>query len=148
MCIGSERDAPERGPFVGCVVLSLAWCAVTLMEAVVAIVILALAAIGCLELAQGASRLEFTATEWNAAISMAESRMAQATLGAPGELNETNVSVNESDRARVRETRVTREPWRPGLELVSVSVPLSGGKQYVLRKLVRTPAAFRDGATR
>lgn len=108
----------------------------TLLEAVVALVILSLAAIGCLELAQGASRLEFNATEWNAAVSVAESRMTQVSLGATVEAdNALRVEVRDAERAQG--TIVTREPWSAGLDLVSVSVPVADGKRYVLRKLVR-----------
>ena len=110
----------------------------TLMEAVVALVILALVAVGCLELTQGASNLEYSATQWNAAVSAAESRMAQVTSGA-GSAAETSVRQNitvKADLERDADTRVTREPWRSGLDLISVSVPVVAGKRYVLRRLV------------
>lgn len=102
----------------------------TLLESVVALVILALVAVGCLELTQGASQLETSAVSWDAAVSTAESRMAAVVAGAPGTPGASDV-------------RVTREAWRPGLDLVSVAVPLSGGKSFVLRRVV--PAAARDG---
>ncbi|MBC8087990.1 MAG: hypothetical protein H7Z40_12050 [Phycisphaerae bacterium] len=117
----------------------------TLMEAVVALVILALAAIGCLELAQGASRLEFNATAWNEAVSVAESRMAQVSLGA-SEAADNSPRMQTQDAARAGGTIVTREPWRAGLDLVSVSVPVVDGKRYVLRKVVRA-AAIRTSSS-
>ena len=120
----------------------------TLMEAVVALVILALAAVGSLELAQGASRLEFAAVEWNAAISLAESRMAQVSLDASSESVYSTTPVDSRDQARLEGTRVTRESWRPGLDLVSVIVPVSDGKQYVLRKLIRSAPARDAGDVR
>lgn len=104
----------------------------TLMEAVVALVILALVGIGCLELAQGASSLEYSATEWNAAVTAAESRMAQVTVGVAAE------HTSGSDSARTNNIEVTREPWRPGLEMITVSVPVTGAKRFTLRKLVST----------
>ena len=110
----------------------------TLMEAVVALVILALVAVGCLELTQGASNLEYSATQWNAAVSAAESRMAQVTSNASAS-NETSLRANTTvaaDVARNADTRVTREPWRSGLDLISVSVPVANGKRFVLRRLV------------
>ncbi len=118
----------------------------TLLEAVVALVILALAAVGCLELAQGASRLEFAATEWNAAVSVAESRMAQVTLGARNAAD-NGIRVDSRDAERVNGTTVSREPWRAGLDLVSVSVPVTEGKRYVLRKLVRSETMRRAAST-
>lgn len=110
----------------------------TLMEAVVALVILALVAVGCLELTQGASHLEYSAMQWNAAVSAAESRMAQVLSGAGG-ANETSLRVRTTVRAdldRRANTQVTREPWRAGVDLISVSVPVADGKRYVLRRLV------------
>ena len=110
----------------------------TLMEAVVALVILALVAVGCLELTQGASNLEYSATQWNAAVSAAQSRMALVTSNASG-ATETSLRVNTTVRAdleRFAHTQVTREPWRAGLDLISVSVPVVDGKRYVLRQLV------------
>ena len=110
----------------------------TLMEAVVSLVILALVAVGCLELTQGASNLEFSATQWNAAVSRAESRMAEVTSRAGG-ASETSLRVNivgASDSTRNAGTQVTREPWKAGLDLISVSVPVTNGKRYVLRRLV------------
>lgn len=104
----------------------------TLMEAVVALVILALVGIGCLEASQGASTLEYSATEWNAAVTAAESRMAQVSLGAVAE------RANDADSARINNIVVTREPWRPGLDMITVSVPVAGAKRFDLRKLVPT----------
>ena len=97
----------------------------TLMEAVVALVLLSLAAIGCLELSQSASRLEFNATQWNTAITTAESVMNQTTLGAP---------ISEAGNASG--ATVTREQWRDGVELVTVRVPVVEGKTFELRKLI------------
>lgn len=108
----------------------------TLMESVVALVLLSLAAIGCLELSQSAARLEFSATQWNAAITTAESVMNQTTLGAP-----------VSRVGRESNVTVSREPWRDGMDLVVVRVPVVDGKTYELRKLIRARAgASRVGA--
>lgn len=98
----------------------------TLMESVVALVLLSLAAIGCLELSQSASRLEFNATQWNAAITTAESVMNLTTLGAP-----------PSQARGEPAATVSREPWRDGMDLVIVRVPVVDGKTYELRKLIR-----------
>lgn len=109
----------------------------TLMEAIVALVILALAGVGCLQLAQGASNLEYSATEWNAAVTAAESRMAQVTVGVPADVN---TRAGNADSARTNNIQVTREPWRSGLELITVSVPVTAGKRFVLRKIVANSA--------
>ncbi|MEP6832739.1 MAG: hypothetical protein ABJB74_05060 [Gemmatimonas sp.] len=122
----------------------------TLMEAVVALLILALVGVGCLELTQGASNLEYSATQWNAAISAAESRMAQVTSNAAG-ATETSLRVKTAVRAEVvrdADTQVTREPWRSGLDLISVSVPVANGKRYVLRRLVPAQVVRSASAAR
>lgn len=110
----------------------------TLMEAVVALVILALVAVGCLELTQGASNLEYSAVQWNAAVTAAESRMALVTSNASGAADsEARVRTMTGDElARSSDIQVVREPWRAGLDLISVSVPVTNGKRYVLRRVV------------
>lgn len=107
----------------------------TLMEAVVALVILSLAAVGCLELAQGASQLEYSATQWNAAVTVAESRMAQLVAGVTDGAANAGMLL-PSDSARQQGVMVSRESYRSGLDLVSVSVPVTDGKRYVLRRLL------------
>lgn len=122
----------------------------TLMEAVVALVILALVAVGCLELTQGASNLEFSATQWNAAVSTAQSRMAQVTANASSAA-ETSLRADvllPADVSRDAETRVTRESWRAGLDMISVSVPVANGKRYVLRRLVPAQVVRSASVTR
>jgi hypothetical protein len=104
----------------------------TLMEAVVALAILALVAVGCLELTQGASQLETSAVAWDRAVSIAESRMAQVVAGAP-----------PAGAPAADDVRVTREAWRPGLDLVLVSVPVIANKHFVLRQLVPSVGSSR-----
>jgi hypothetical protein len=121
---------------------------VTLMEAVVALVILALVAIGCLELAQGASQLEYSATQWNAAVSVAESRMAQLISGAPALSADMSVRTSSSDSTMRVGTRVMRENFRAGLDVISVTVPVEGGKSFVLRRVVPSVARPTIGLAR
>ncbi len=105
----------------------------TLMEAVVALVILSLVAIGCLELSQGASQLEFSATQWNRAVTLAESRLSQYLSASP------------SDAASSPNVQLSRAPWRNGLDVVTVSVLVGGGKRYELRRVV--PSVSRNVAS-
>ena len=120
----------------------------TLMEAVVAMVILALVAVGCIELAQGASNLEYSATQWNAAVTMAESRMAEVVSGAPTVAPSTSLRESASDSAMRTGTQVTRESWRGGLDMIAVAVPVAGGKQFVLRRLIPGVARQTAGMAR
>ena len=96
----------------------------TLMEAVVALVILSLVAIGCLELSQGASQLELSATQWNRAVMLAESRMSQYTSGSP------------TDGPISPDVQLSRVPWHDGLDVVTVSVLVGPRKHYELRRVV------------
>ncbi|MEP6764607.1 MAG: hypothetical protein ABJB66_09870 [Gemmatimonadaceae bacterium] len=96
----------------------------TLMEAVVALVILSLVAIGCLELSQEASQLELSATQWNRAVTLAESRMSQYTSGAPTDV------PNSSD------VQLSRVAWRNGFDVVTVSVLVGSGKRYELHRVL------------
>lgn len=53
----------------------------TLLEALVALVILALSAVGYLDVFQGSARAVRGAAEWSRVVSLAEARMQGATLG-------------------------------------------------------------------
>ncbi|MEP6780371.1 MAG: hypothetical protein ABJC26_10820 [Gemmatimonadaceae bacterium] len=108
----------------------------TLMEAVVALVILSLVAVGCLELSQGASQLELSAMQWNRAVMLAESRMSQYTTGAP------------TDGLISPDVQLSRVPWHDGLDVVTVSVLVGQGKHYELRRVVPTMRQSTVGATR
>lgn len=108
----------------------------TLMESVVALVILSLVAIGCLELSQGASQLELSATQWNRAVTLAESRMSQYTSGSP------------ADGPMLPDVQLSRVPWHDGLDVVTVSVLVGQGKHYELRRVVPSMRQNTVGATR
>lgn len=115
----------------------------TLMEAVVALLILALVSVGCLELVQGAATQEFSATQWNAAISEAESRVAEVVTAAP---RADALGSGATETARRSGTSVVRRSWSAQLDLLTVSVPVTGEKRYVLQRLV--PSVTRANANR
>jgi hypothetical protein len=100
----------------------------TLLESVLAFVLLAVVGVACLDLAQGASGLENRSVEWARAVAASESAMAAAAAGVP---------AHELSSAGVR---VARSPWRggdAGVELIVVDVALPGGAEFRTSRLVR-----------
>ncbi len=85
----------------------------TLLEAVVAMVILSVVAVACLEGSRGAARLEQRAGIVADATMRAESELARAMLGQPVS---PGVIVRRIPYAAV-----------PGLDLLEVEVPSDGG---------------------
>lgn len=105
----------------------------TLLEAVIAFVVLSLAGVVCLDQARGASQLQRSSAEWTQAIARGESALAEAVASStpPGQ------SVPSSEDPAIQ---VQRRVWRPGLDLIEVSVPLANGRTYVLTRLAPTTA--------
>jgi type II secretory pathway pseudopilin PulG len=98
---------------------------VSLLETLVALVILGLAGVGFLEAFQATSRSARDAEAWVEAVAEAEAAMEQTKLG-----------VAPTEGARVD---VLSWPGAAGVELVTVTVALPDGGAFVLRRLVRTP---------
>ena len=105
----------------------------TLLEAVIAFVVLSLAGVVCLDQARGASQLQRSSAEWTQAIARGESALAEALARStpPGE------AVPSLDDPAIQ---VQRRQWRPGLDIVEVSVPLADGGSYVLSRLAPSAA--------
>ncbi len=102
----------------------------TLLESIVAFVVLALVGIACLDLSRGAVQLQRSSAEWTAAVRIGDAALASALLGdAPSP-----------------DATVSRRSWRNdrAIEVVEVSVPLQHGGTYRLQRLVRrTPGRTR-----
>ena len=97
----------------------------TLLETLVALVILGLAGVGFLQAFQTTARSSADAQEWVRAVAAAEAAMEETKLGA-----------TPSGGAAV-----AVQPWAgaPDLDLVTVTVPLPDGGSFVLRRLARAP---------
>jgi hypothetical protein len=102
----------------------------TLLESIVAFVVLTLVGIACLDLSRGAMQLEHRSAEWTQAVAQAESAMAAATEGAAA--------------ADGLGATVLRRPWRTGVDLIEVSVPLPDGGVYRLERLAPRSDAARS----
>ena len=105
----------------------------TLLEAVIAFVVLSLAGIVCLDQARGASQLQRSSAEWTHAIARGESALAEAVAGStpPGE---AVLSIEDPS------IHVRRRRWQPGLDLIEVSVPLASGRTFTLSRLAPSAA--------
>ncbi len=105
----------------------------TLLEAVVAFVLLSVVGVVCLDQSRGATQLQVRSAEWTRAVTLAESAMAEAT-------SSPMASPMEAVPGPQRPVQVERRPWQPGVEVIQVSVPLPDGRRYVLERLTRAPA--------
>lgn len=108
----------------------------TLLESLVALVILGLASAGFLQLFQGSSRSTRDAEAWVKAVGYAEASMEQTKLGTRG--GERSL-VDSLPPGFALDTDV--QPWlgARGLEQITVTVALPDGGAFVLRRLVRVP---------
>lgn len=102
----------------------------TLLEALVALVILGLTATGFLEGFRAGSRTARHAADWSAAVAAAEVTLEGALLDAP-----------PPDSLARWQPRVARAPWEgaPRVDVVTATVTLPDGGAFTLRRLVRRP---------
>lgn len=96
---------------------------VTLLEVMVALVILGLVVLGYLELFSGTLRLASDASEWTRAVAFAESTMEdmKITPAAAGQHEQPDQPAEGYSRW------VTRNEWHDGTELVTVIVTMPRG---------------------
>ncbi|MBL0171419.1 MAG: hypothetical protein IPP90_11915 [Gemmatimonadaceae bacterium] len=109
----------------------------TLLEAVIAFVILAVVGIVCLDQSRGAAQLQAASAEWMRAIAQGESTMADATSNAPARPDGASGALPDP------RVRVSRHPWRTGVDQVDVTVSLANGAQFVMTRLVPAPTGTR-----
>src|SRR5467141_2053162 len=113
----------------------------TLLEVMVALVVLSLVALGYLQLFQGSHRLVTASREWSQAVEYAEDAVERAKLGGPTLLGTPADSLPGGFRREIM-----RRPWQPGLTLVTVTVFLPGGGRFGLDWLALDQPARRAGA--
>ena len=102
----------------------------SLLEALVALVVLGLTGVGFLGAFQGASRSARNAAEWTTAVAYAESGVEEAALGAPAR----GGAADDAPAGYRREVAV--RPWRGAVDEVAVTVTLPSGARLTLRRLV------------
>jgi type II secretory pathway pseudopilin PulG len=105
---------------------------VTLLEGVVALVILGMSAVGFLDVFRAGSAAAHRASQWSRTVQAAESAMEAAALG-----DLTLARAVTESRADGLSRQVTARPWAAGVSEVVVIVTASGGPSFTLRRLVR-----------
>ncbi len=104
----------------------------TLLESVIALVILGLASIGFLELFQSTNRGTRNAQEWVTAVAYAEEGIEAVKANA------VDASVSNPVPAGFSRT-IELKPWRDGMTDVVVTVTMTGGARFVIHRLVAAP---------
>jgi prepilin-type N-terminal cleavage/methylation domain-containing protein len=100
----------------------------TLLEVLVALVVLSLVGLSALQLVHQSHGLVGSARRWSDAVAYAQDAMEEAKLGDP--------SLHDALPGGYRR-QITRQPWEPGFDRVTVTVFLPGGGQFDLNRLVR-----------
>jgi prepilin-type N-terminal cleavage/methylation domain-containing protein len=103
----------------------------TLLEAMVALVILGLVSLAYLELFGGAVRATESAAHWSRAVEFAEDGMEILKLTPESEWQH---APEQLDGGFAR--RVEARPWRDDLRVVSVVVTLPGGGEFAVSRLM------------
>jgi len=104
----------------------------TLLETMVALVILGLSAVGFLELFQRGARSTRDAEAWTRAVAFAESGMEAALIG--GDVRrEAEGQSQVGDLSR----RIHVAPWQLGVDEIRVTVTGPHGAVFTLRRLQR-----------
>lgn len=129
----------------------------TLLESIVAFIVLALVGIACLDLSRGAVDLQRSSEEWTRAVTIGESALAAAAADLNVDDTFANTTATQSSRTTTSamSPRVMRRVWRDGVDVIEVSVALPSGGEYQVSRLVtraggatRVATAPLAGATR
>jgi len=103
----------------------------TLLETMVALVILGLVVVGYLEVFGASVRAAQNAADWSRAVTYAEAGMEMAKLNLPAALGRGSESFDDGFGRRI-ETR----HWNTGLQLVTVTVTFPDGGRFALDRLL------------
>ena len=106
----------------------------TLLEVLVALVILSLVVVGCLQLFGGSLGSAAAAGTWSQAVVYAEDAMEAAKLRPAGPRSTVVEALPGGFRRRV-----TVRPWGRGIVRVTVTVALPDGGQFDLDRLTPLP---------
>jgi len=107
---------------------------VTLLEALVALVILGASVAGVLGVFQTGARSVQSADAWNRASAAAEAAIEEAVQAR---IEGTASAITTDERERGVETQVDMQSWRGNVEDLVVRVTLSDGRSMTVHRLVR-----------
>jgi prepilin-type N-terminal cleavage/methylation domain-containing protein len=112
----------------------------TLLEVMVALMILGLVGLSYLQLFHQSHRIVGDSRQWSKAVEYAEDAMERAKLeGASTEPRAEELLPGGFKR------QVATQPWRAGLVLVEVTVSLPGNARFDLRRLMQTEPPLARG---
>ena len=114
----------------------------TLPEALVALVILGLSAVGYLDVFRSSAGSVREADEWTHVVALGETAMEGATLGDA--LQAQRGLLGDGDRAAGFQQRIDVVPWRAGIDEVVVTVTSPRGTTFILRRLARQRLQLRE----
>ncbi len=106
----------------------------TLLESVVALVILGLAATGFLEIFQQTARDTREAAAWSSAVSYAEEGIEAAKIG-PGAV----AGAQRESAPPHLQRRIEIAPWRGRIADLVVTVTFDDGRHFIIHRLVEAP---------
>jgi|SRR4051812_34603232 prepilin-type N-terminal cleavage/methylation domain-containing protein len=111
----------------------------TLLEVLVALVILSLVGLAYLDLFHQSHRITADSRQWSAAVGYAEDAMERVKLqGVPAQ-----PTVDDLPGGFKRQ--ISARLWKPGLTVVEVSVALPGGGKFDLDRLVQLEPTIARG---
>jgi prepilin-type N-terminal cleavage/methylation domain-containing protein len=111
----------------------------TLLEVLVALVILSLVGMAYLDLFHQSHRITADSRQWSAAVGYAEDAMERIKLqGVPAQ-----PTVDDLPGGFKRQ--ISARLWKPGLTVVEVSVALPGGGKFDLDRLVQLEPTIARG---
>lgn len=105
----------------------------TMLEALVALVILGASAAGFLGVFQNGARSMQSASEWNRATAVAEAALEESVRAR---IAGTDPAQSPEDVTGIQ-TRVVAQPWTDRVEDVIVRVTLPDGRSMTVHRLVR-----------
>jgi prepilin-type N-terminal cleavage/methylation domain-containing protein len=106
----------------------------TLLEVLVALVIMSLVAVGYLQLFREGHALVDRSREWSAAVAYAVDGMEQVKAAADTTRAERVDVLPDGFRRQI-----TSRPWQPGLSLITVTVIFPAGGHFDLYRLREVP---------
>jgi prepilin-type N-terminal cleavage/methylation domain-containing protein len=111
----------------------------TLLEVLVALVILSLVGMAYLDLFHQSHRITADSRQWSAAVGYAEDAMERVKLqGVPAQ-----PTVDDLPGGFKRQ--ISARLWKPGLTVVEVTVALPGGGKFDLDRLVQLEPTIARG---
>ena len=111
----------------------------TLLEVLVALVLLSVVVVGYLQLFHGSHQLLASSREWSHAVAYAADAMEQAKRDPAA----AERGLPTEELAGGYRRQITSRPWRPGLALVTATVVLPDGARFDLRTLVPVDSSPR-----